>query len=90
MVILHFSKVNGPGLRANYIASVYAARLMVPQKKGVIVNISSAGGLTYVMNAAYGVGKAAQDRMAQDMNMELKGGGENMMKNFSALKILIE
>ena len=59
---------------------------MVPQKKGVIVNISSAGGLTYVMNAAYGIGKAAQDRMAQDMNMELKGRVEKIMKNFLTLK----
>jgi len=48
---------------------------MVPRKTGIIVNISSAGGLTYAMNASYGIGKAAQDRMAMDMNMELKGTG---------------
>ena len=42
---------------------------------GIIVNISSPGGLTYLFNTAYGVGKAAQDRMSQDFNMELKGTG---------------
>jgi dehydrogenase/reductase SDR family protein 1 len=42
---------------------------------GIIVNMSSAGGLTYLFNTAYGVGKAAQDRMAQDFNVELKGTG---------------
>ena len=63
------------GLRANYIASVYAARLMVPRGDGIILNMSSPGGLTYLFNTAYGVGKAAQDRMAQDFNKELKGTG---------------
>ena len=67
--------MNRVGLRANYIASVYAARLMVPRGSGLIANISSAGGLTYLFNTAYGVGKAAQDRMAQDFNVELKGTG---------------
>lgn len=72
---LIWDKVNRVGLRANYIASVYAARLMVPRGDGIIVNVSSAGGLTYLFNTAYGVGKAAQDRMAQDFNKELKGTG---------------
>jgi len=72
---LIWDKVNRVGLRANYIASVYAARLMVPRGSGLIANISSAGGLTYLFNTAYGVGKAAQDRMAQDFNVELKGTG---------------
>ena len=82
--------VNNVGLRANYIASVYAARLMVPRLEflgdltnllffksgaGLIVNMSSPGGLTYLFNTAYGVGKAAQDRMAQDFNVELRGTG---------------
>ena len=67
--------VNNVGLRANYIASVYAARIMVKRGSGIIVNMSSPGGLTYLFNTAYGVGKAAQDRMAADFNHELKGTG---------------
>jgi len=72
---LIWDKVNNVGLRANYIASVYAARIMVARGKGIIVNMSSPGGLTYLFNTAYGVGKAAQDRMAQDFNHELRHTG---------------
>ena len=32
--------------------------------RGLIVNISSAGGLQYAFSVAYGVGKAAVDRMS--------------------------
>lgn len=38
---------------------MYAARLMAPRKQGLIVVISSAGGLRYLFNVAYGVGKSA-------------------------------
>ena len=60
---LIWDTVNNVGLRANYIASVYAARLMVPRGTGIIVNMSSGGGLTYLFNTAYGVGKAAQSTL---------------------------
>ena len=62
----------GVGLRGYYTASVYGAPLMVKQKSGLIVNISSRGGLGYVFNTAYGVGKAGVNRMAQDFAVELK------------------
>ena len=45
---------------------------MVPRKQGLIVNISSFGGQSYIFNVAYGVGKAAVDRMAVDCGIELK------------------
>ena len=45
---------------------------MVPQKKGLIVNISSFGGQIYLFNVAYGIGKTAVDRMAIDCGIELK------------------
>ena len=45
---------------------------MVEQKSGLIVNISSAGGLKYLFNVPYGVGKAAVDRLTQDTAIELK------------------
>lgn len=45
--------------RGHYFFSVHAARLMVPQGRGLIVMISSIGGLRYLFNVAYGVGKAA-------------------------------
>lgn len=67
--------VNNVGLRNHYICSVYAAKLMVPAKQGLIVNISSGGGLRYLFNVAYGVGKAAVDRLAADCAHELKKHG---------------
>ena len=58
--------INNVGLRNHFLCTVYASRIMVPQKDGLIVNISSVGGLTYLFNVAYGIGKAACDRMAAD------------------------
>ena len=46
--------------------------MMTRQKSGLIVNISSSGGLRYLFNVAYGVGKAGKDRMAADCAVELK------------------
>ena len=45
---------------------------MVPRKKGLIVNITSLGGLQYAFNVAYGVGKAGVDRLSTDCGIELK------------------
>jgi NAD(P)-dependent dehydrogenase (short-subunit alcohol dehydrogenase family) len=65
----------GVGLRGCYVASAFAARLMVERKGGLIVNISSRGALEYLFNTAYGVSKAGVDRMAKDMALELKPHG---------------
>ncbi|PAV63961.1 hypothetical protein WR25_18790 [Diploscapter pachys] len=72
---LFWDKVNNVGLRNNYICSVHAARMMVKKKQGLIVQVSSIGGLQYTFNVAYGVGKAGIDRMAADMAIELKDTG---------------
>lgn len=64
--------VNNVGLRNHYICAVYAARMMVPRNKGLIVNVSGAPGLTYVFNCAFGIGKEACDRMAADCAHELR------------------
>lgn len=45
--------------RGHYFFSVYAARMMVAQGRGLIITISSMGGLRYLFNVPYGVGKAA-------------------------------
>ncbi|VDN53230.1 unnamed protein product [Dracunculus medinensis] len=67
--------INNVGLRNLYFCSVYASRMMNSQKKGLIVNISSAGGIQYFFNVPYGVGKAAIDRMSADMARELRPSG---------------
>ena len=69
---LFWDTVNNVGLRNHYVCSVHGARLMVPRKSGLIVNVSSAGGLQYLFNVPYGVGKAALDRMSADCGQELK------------------
>ncbi|HEY9763081.1 MAG TPA: SDR family NAD(P)-dependent oxidoreductase [Trichocoleus sp.] len=66
---------NQVGLRSHYVASVYAARMMVPRKRGLICTLSSWGGLSYIFGVPYGAGKAACDRMAADMAVELKKHG---------------
>ncbi|KAF6351100.1 dehydrogenase/reductase 1 [Rhinolophus ferrumequinum] len=67
--------INDVGLRGHYFCSVYGARLMVPAGRGLIVIISSAGGLQYLFNVPYGVGKAACDRLAADCAQELRQHG---------------
>ncbi|HLO50171.1 MAG TPA: SDR family NAD(P)-dependent oxidoreductase [Kamptonema sp.] len=63
---------NNVGLRSHYVASVLAARIMIPHRQGLICTLSSWGGLSYIFGAAYGAGKAASDRLAADMAVELK------------------
>ena len=46
--------------------------MMVARQSGLIINVSSSGGLMYLQNVAYGVGKCALDRMTQDTAVELK------------------
>jgi len=71
--------INGVGLRGHYICTVLASRIMVENKRGLIVNVSSIGGLRYLFNVAYGVGKAGCDRMAADCAFELKSSGVTML-----------
>jgi len=60
------------GCRSHYVSSHEAVPMMIENGSGLIVNISSFAGLAYVFNLAYGVGKAAVDRMSKDMGHELK------------------
>jgi dehydrogenase/reductase SDR family protein 1 len=60
------------GCRGHYVASHAAAPIMVEQRSGLIVNISSFAGAAYIFSVPYGVGKAAVDRMAKDMAVELR------------------
>jgi len=64
--------INGVGLRNHYLCTTYAGRLMSKNKDGLIINITSGGGLIYLFNCAYGIGKAAVDKMATDCGTELK------------------
>ncbi|MDF2615182.1 MAG: dehydrogenase/reductase family er 1-like [Clostridia bacterium] len=63
------------GVRSNYVASQYAAKMMTSQKSGLIINISFYGGRRYLNNVAYGVCKAAVDRLSADSAHDLKDYG---------------
>lgn len=60
------------GLRSSYVASVYAAPLMLPQRKGLMAFSSSSGAVHYAFGPAYGVPKAGTDKMAADMAFDLR------------------
>jgi NAD(P)-dependent dehydrogenase (short-subunit alcohol dehydrogenase family) len=60
------------GLRSQYIASYYAAPIMVRAKKGLIVFTSSFGSVCYMHGPAYGAQKAGIDKFAADMAVDLK------------------
>jgi NAD(P)-dependent dehydrogenase (short-subunit alcohol dehydrogenase family) len=63
------------GTRSAYAASVFAARLMLPARRGLIANISSSGAKQYAWHVCYGVGKAALDRLTADTAHELAPHG---------------
>lgn len=60
------------GMRSSYVASYYAAPLLVKNGAGLVVNTSSFGGRCYMHGPAYGAGKAAVDKMAHDMAVDFK------------------
>jgi len=60
------------GVRAHYVASQLAAEMMVGQRSGLIVNISFWAAQKHLGNVAYGVSKAATDKLTSDTSNELK------------------
>ncbi|MFN8628154.1 MAG: SDR family NAD(P)-dependent oxidoreductase [Candidatus Binatia bacterium] len=59
------------GPRSAMVASALAAKLMIPCKSGLIVNVSSYDE-DYLLSVAYGAAKAAIDRIARDLALELR------------------
>jgi NAD(P)-dependent dehydrogenase (short-subunit alcohol dehydrogenase family) len=62
-------------LRGQFVAAKLAAPLMIPQKRGLIVNISFTDGDVYLGQVAYDVSKSASDRLALGMAYELRPFG---------------
>jgi len=63
------------GLRSGYVATVFAAPLMLPQRHGLVVFTSAPGAAHYVFGPSYGVHKAGMDKMAADMAVDFKEFG---------------
>jgi len=73
------------GVRAHYVASQLAARTMVARRRGLIVNISFWAAQKHIGNAAYGVSKAATDKMTADMATELEPHGVAVVSLYPGL-----
>jgi NAD(P)-dependent dehydrogenase (short-subunit alcohol dehydrogenase family) len=63
------------GLRSSYVASYYAAPMMVAQRRGLVIFTSSSGAVHYVLGPAYGAHKAGMDKFAADMAVDFKEFG---------------
>ena len=75
----------GAGVRAHYRASQLAAPAMIAQRRGLIVNISTWAAQKRIGNVAYGVSKAATDKMTADMATELKPHGVTVVSLYPGL-----
>ncbi|MDP7701223.1 MULTISPECIES: SDR family NAD(P)-dependent oxidoreductase [unclassified Mycobacterium] len=63
------------GLRSSYVASWYAAPLLVAGGRGLVAFTSSPGSVCYMHGPAYGAQKAGVDKMAADMAVDFRGTG---------------
>jgi dehydrogenase/reductase SDR family protein 1 len=83
--LLRWDSMFAAGVRAAYVASSFAAPAMVEQKHGLIVNISFWAAQKYLSNVAYGVAKAATDKMTADMSRELRDHGVAVVSLYPGL-----
>lgn len=67
----------GIGLRAAYVASVHAVKLMMSSDDSLkfMTNISSSGSEQYALSASYGIAKSGTDRLTRDFAVEGKEDG---------------
>lgn len=72
---LDLADVLDVGLRSSYVASWYAAPLLVAGGRGLIAFTSSPGSVCYMHGPAYGAQKAGVDKMAADMAVDFRGTG---------------
>jgi len=73
------------GVRVAFVCSAHAARVMVPQNRGLIVNISFWPAQKYIGNVLYGMAKSATDKMTADMAHELRPHGVTVLSLYPGL-----
>jgi NAD(P)-dependent dehydrogenase (short-subunit alcohol dehydrogenase family) len=73
------------GVRAHYHSSQLAARSMVARQSGLIVNLSFWAAQKHIGNVAYGVSKAATDKLTADMAVELRPHGVAVLSLYPGL-----
>jgi NAD(P)-dependent dehydrogenase (short-subunit alcohol dehydrogenase family) len=75
------------GVRSNFVAAWHAAKIMTPQKSGLIIAISGYVGVTYTYGVVFGTAKSAVDRMARDMAIELQPHGVTSLSLWQGLTL---
>jgi NAD(P)-dependent dehydrogenase (short-subunit alcohol dehydrogenase family) len=75
----------GTGVRAHYQASQLAAPTMIARRSGLIVNISFWASQKHIGNVAYGVSKAATDKLTADIATELLPHGVTVVSLYPGL-----
>jgi len=60
------------GVSAAFVNSSFAAKMMVPRHRALIVNLSYWASQKHTGNVIYGVAKAGTDKMTSDMAEELQ------------------
>ena len=73
------------GVRAHYQASQLAAPGMIARRRGLIVNISHWAAQKHLGNVAYGVSKAATDKMTAHMAGELQAHGVTVVSLYPGM-----
>jgi NAD(P)-dependent dehydrogenase (short-subunit alcohol dehydrogenase family) len=73
------------GVRAAFACSQHAARVFVPQRRGLIVNLSYWAAQKYLGNVPYGVAKAATNRLSADCAHELRPHGVSVVSLYPGL-----
>ena len=73
------------GVRAAFVASSQAVKMMLPRRKGLIVNVSYWAARKYIGNVIYGLAKAATDKMTADMAHELRPHGITVLSLYPGL-----
>ena len=80
-----WSSMMDAGVRAAFVCAAQAARLMLPQRRGLLVNISFWAAQKYLGNTLYGVSKAATDKLTADMAHELRPHGISVVSLYPGL-----
>ena len=73
------------GVRAVFLTSQRAARIMVPERRGLIANLSHWAAQKYNGNVIYGVSKGATDKLTADMAVELEPHGVTIVSLYPGL-----
>jgi NAD(P)-dependent dehydrogenase (short-subunit alcohol dehydrogenase family) len=73
------------GVRAHFHASQLAVPSMMANGRGLIANISFWSAQKHIGNVAYGVSKAATDKMTSDMAVELRPHGVAVVSLYPGL-----